>query len=247
MKTKTIKLPNNFVNKLVKLPESGMGFQIVRVILRNGKVLNSQKVLNSELLILEENQLIQAIDIANMIGTGAFTSLGFQLKERNNPMVVISLWILGGILALSGAFSYAEVGTAIKKSGGEYAFLSKIYHPLIGYLSGWISLTVGFAAPVALAAIAFSEYFPFGNFNVKWMSIALVAVITLIHTRSLKLSAEFQNISTLLKVILIVIIIGVGLILPEHSGNDIVSSKGYFTSTHHRNYSCNYIDSIWRI
>lgn len=66
MKTKTIKLPNNFVNKLVKLPESGMGFQIVRVILRNGKVLNSQKVLNSELLILEENQLIQAIDIANI-------------------------------------------------------------------------------------------------------------------------------------------------------------------------------------
>ncbi len=170
-----------------------------------------------------------AIVVANMIGTGAFTSLGFQLKDLNNPSVVLTLWVLGGILALSGAFSYAEVVTVISKSGGEYAFLSKIYNPLIGYLSGWISLTVGFAAPIALAAIAFSEYFPFGNFNVKWMSIALVAVITLIHTQSLKLSAEFQNISTLLKVILIVIIIGVGLILPEHSGNDIVSSKGYFT------------------
>ncbi|CAM3246472.1 APC family permease [Empedobacter stercoris] len=170
-----------------------------------------------------------AIVVANMIGTGAFTSLGFQLKDLNNPSVVLTLWVLGGILALSGAFSYAEVGTVISKSGGEYAFLSKIYNPLIGYLSGWISLTVGFAAPIALAAIAFSEYFPFGNFNVKWMSIALVAVITLIHTRSLKLSAEFQNISTLLKVILIVIIISIGLVLPEHSGNDIVSSKGYFT------------------
>lgn len=170
-----------------------------------------------------------AIVVANMIGTGAFTSLGFQLKDLNNPSVVLTLWVLGGILALSGAFSYAEVGTVISKSGGEYAFLSKVYNPLIGYLSGWISLTVGFAAPIALAAIAFTEYFPFGNFNVKWMSIALVAVITLIHTQSLKLSAEFQNISTLLKVILIVIIIGVGLILPEHSGNEIVSSKGYFT------------------
>lgn len=170
-----------------------------------------------------------AIVVANMIGTGAFTSLGFQLKDLNNPSVVLTLWVLGGILALSGAFSYAEVGAVISKSGGEYAFLSKIYNPLIGYLSGWISLTVGFAAPIALAAIAFSEYFPFGNFNVKWMSIALVAVITLIHTRSLKLSAEFQNISTLLKVILIVIIISIGLVLPEHSGNEIVSSKGYFT------------------
>mgnify|MGYP003617771637 FL=1 len=170
-----------------------------------------------------------AIVVANMIGTGAFTSLGFQLKDLNNPSVVLTLWVLGGILALSGAFSYAEVGTVISKSGGEYAFLSKIYNPLIGYLSGWISLTVGFAAPIALAAIAFSEYFPFGNFNVKWMSIALVAVITLIHTRSLKLSAEFQNISTLLKVILIVIIISIGLVLPEHSDNEIVSSKEYFT------------------
>ena len=165
-----------------------------------------------------------AIVVANMIGTGAFTSLGFQLKDLNNPSVVLTLWVLGGILALSGAFSYAEVGTVISKSGGEYAFLSKIYNPLIGYLSGWISLTVGFAAP-----IAFSEYFPFGNFNVKWMSIALVAVITLIHTRSLKLSAEFQNISTLLKVILIVIIISIGLVLPEHSGNEIITYKGYFT------------------
>ncbi|MBP6662835.1 MAG: amino acid permease, partial [Paludibacter sp.] len=84
-----------------------------------------------------------------MIGTGAFTSLGFQLKDLNNPSVVLTLWVLGGILALSGAFSYAEVGTVISKSGGEYAFLSKIYNPLIGYLSGWISLTVGFAAPIA--------------------------------------------------------------------------------------------------
>ena len=66
MKTKKIKLPDSFVNKLVNLPESGMGYQIVKVFLRNGKVLNSQKVLNSELLMLEENQLIQAIDIANI-------------------------------------------------------------------------------------------------------------------------------------------------------------------------------------
>lgn len=103
-----------------------------------------------------------AIVVANMIGTGAFTSLGFQLKDLNNPSVVLTLWVLGGILALSGAFSYAEVGTVISKSGGEYAFLSKIYNPLIGYLSGWISITVGFAAPIALVAIAFRSIFHLG-------------------------------------------------------------------------------------
>lgn len=75
--------------------------------------------------------------MANMIGTGAFTSLGFQLKDMQNPLSILTLWALGGVLALSGAFSYAEVGTYIRKSGGEYAFLSEIYHPLLGYLSGW--------------------------------------------------------------------------------------------------------------
>ncbi|MCA1745907.1 MAG: amino acid permease [Bacteroidales bacterium] len=100
-----------------------------------------------------------SIVVANMIGTGAFTSLGFQLNDLSNTSTILTLWILGGIFALSGAFSYAEVGTNIRLSGGEYAFLDKLYHPVIGYLSGWVSITVGFAAPIALSAIAFTEYF----------------------------------------------------------------------------------------
>ncbi|TYQ00166.1 amino acid/polyamine/organocation transporter (APC superfamily) [Tenacibaculum adriaticum] len=169
-----------------------------------------------------------AIVVANMIGTGAFTSLGFQLNDLSSPLVIITLWILGGILALSGAFSYAEVGTAIKKSGGEYIFLSQIYHPLVGYLSGWISLTVGFAAPIALSAIAVVKYFPFANLPLKWTSIVLIAVITFIHTFSLKSSSKFQNISTLLKVILILILIIIGLIIPETSGTNF-TGENYFS------------------
>jgi hypothetical protein len=66
MDTITLKLPDNFSNILVNLPESGMGYQIVNVILRSGKVLHKHKVLNSEILMLEENELIQARDIANI-------------------------------------------------------------------------------------------------------------------------------------------------------------------------------------
>lgn len=66
METRTLKLPDNFINILVNLPESGMGYQIVKVILRSGKVLHQQKVLNSELLMLEENELFRARDIANI-------------------------------------------------------------------------------------------------------------------------------------------------------------------------------------
>lgn len=96
-----------------------------------------------------------ALVVANMVCTGAFTSLGFQLKDLTNPIVVLLLWVIGGVIALSGAFSYAEIGTHITRSGGAYAFLTRLFHPLVGYLSGWISITVGFAAPIALSAIAF--------------------------------------------------------------------------------------------
>ena len=151
-----------------------------------------------------------ALVVANMIGTGAFTSLGFQLKDLQNPTVILILWVVGGVVALSGAFSYAEIGTHIQKSGGEYAFLTKLFHPLVGYLSGWVSITVGFAAPIALSAMAFVAYFPFFDLNPKLTSIIVVAVITGIHTRSLNVSSKFQNISTFLKITLIIGLIGIG-------------------------------------
>jgi len=170
-----------------------------------------------------------AIVMANMIGTGAFTSLGFQLKELHDPIAVLTLWLLGGLLAISGAFSYAEVGTAIRKSGGEYTFLSQMYHPLIGYLSGWVSLTVGFAAPIALAAIAFTAYFPLEGVNLKWVAILLLAGITLVHTKSLRVSSRFQIISTLFKLIVMAFIILSGLALTPHSDASLKMTTNYLS------------------
>ncbi|MBV6428108.1 MAG: Serine/threonine exchanger SteT [Haliscomenobacter sp.] len=168
-----------------------------------------------------------AIVVANMIGTGAFTSLGFQLKDLNNASAVLTLWVVGGVLALSGAFSYAEVGTVIKKSGGEYTFLSKIYHPVAGYLSGWISLTVGFAAPIALSSIAFVEYFPVEGLNPTWTSLGLTGLVTFIHAQNLKASSRFQNLSTALKVGLILALLLAGVFLPGESGNRLVFGPDY--------------------
>lgn len=167
-----------------------------------------------------------AIVIANMIGTGVFTSLGFQLQDIGSPQVIIILWILGGVLALSGAFSYAEIGTNIKKSGGEYVFLSEIFSPFLGYLAGWISLSVGFAAPVALSAIAVIEYFPFGEPDPVTSSILLVGIITFIHSLSLKYSSIFQNISTLLKVLLIVALIILGFSISPDIDNVFLNDQG---------------------
>ncbi len=162
-----------------------------------------------------------AIVIANMIGTGVFTSLGFQIPEIQNTYTIIFLWVLGGIFALAGAFSYAEVGTFINESGGEYVFLSKIIHPFVGYLSGWISISVGFAAPVALASIAISEYVPINGFKITYLSIAIILIISLVHSFNLKISALFQNISTSIKIIFIILFVVSGFLITSTGENAI--------------------------
>src|ERR1043165_829694 len=100
-----------------------------------------------------------AIVIANIIGTGVFTSLGFQLIDIQSGFALLLLWVVGGIVSLCGALCYGELSAALPRSGGEYHFLSEIYHPAVGFMAGFISATVGFAAPVALAAMAFGRYF----------------------------------------------------------------------------------------
>ena len=96
---------------------------------------------------------VVSVVIANMVGTGVFTSLGFQLLELESGFVLLLLWVIGGVIALCGAMTYAELGAALPRSGGEYNFLGRIYHPAAGFVSGWISATIGFAGPTALAAI----------------------------------------------------------------------------------------------
>src|SRR5579863_8601799 len=99
-----------------------------------------------------------AIVVADMVGVGVFTSLGFQVKDIPSGFAILLLWTVGGIVALCGVFSYSELGAMFPRSSGEYNFLSRAFHPAFGFLAGWVSATVGFAAPVALAAMAFGEY-----------------------------------------------------------------------------------------
>ncbi|MEG0188092.1 MAG: amino acid permease, partial [Algoriella sp.] len=99
-----------------------------------------------------------ALVISNMIGTGVFTSLGYQIYDLKNTYSILLLWIIGGFLALIGAFIYSELASKFKQSGGDYIYLSRTFHPVFGYLSSWISLFVGFSAPISLAALAMSKY-----------------------------------------------------------------------------------------
>lgn len=159
-----------------------------------------------------------AFVVANMVGTGVFTSLGFQLITTDKVFSIMMLWLIGGVVAFCGALCYAELGAAMPRSGGEYHYLSTIYHPSVGFLSGWVSLVVGFAAPVALTCMALASYVCriYPMLHPRWIALGVLLLITLVHTRDLKLSSSFQMVFTILKVLLIVAFIACGIVLPAH-------------------------------
>lgn len=156
-----------------------------------------------------------AVVVANMVGTGVFTSLGFQVEIVQNRYAILALWVVGGLNALLGAFAYAELGTHLRRSGGEYHYLSTLYHPFLGYLSGWISVTVGFGASTALTAMAMGFYMaPFIHQNPTLLAFISIIALSLIHSFSIRQSSLIQNGLTLLKVVLIILLIVAGWYLP---------------------------------
>jgi len=153
-----------------------------------------------------------------MIGTGVFTSLGFQLLDIRSGFVLMALWAVGGLTALCGALTYAELGSALPRSGGEYNFLSRIYHPAAGFISGWVSATIGFAAPTALAAITFGSYLSsvFPILSPTLLACGLVAVLTAVHATTHRNSGGVQRWFTALKVALILGFCILSWLLAEH-------------------------------
>lgn len=177
------------------------------------------------------------IVIANMIGSGIFTTSGLLMSDLGNPVIMLALWVVGGIIALCGALAYGELGAAIPNAGGEYAFLSKLYHPLFGFLSGWTSFVVGFSAPIAASAIGFSEYFVracpqlllWGNPTLvkKILAVCVILLFTGIHMRGLELGARVQNVLTGLKVTLIACLILGGLLLGSGSFHHFAEGSAF--------------------
>src|SRR5579872_1891975 len=153
-----------------------------------------------------------AIVVADMVGVGVFTSLGFQVTDITSGFSILLLWILGGIVAICGAFCYAELAAMLPRSSGEYNFLRRIFHPAFGFVAGWLSATVGFAAPVALAAMAFGVYFKsiapgapplLLGFVVTWLA-------ALVHLGGVRFGGAYHNAWTALKLLLIVAFIVAG-------------------------------------
>ncbi len=175
-----------------------------------------------------------ALAVADMIGTGVFTSLGFQVRDIPSGFSLLMLWVVGGVVALCGALSYSELAAAFPRSGGEYNFLSRCFHPAVGFLAGWVSATVGFAAPVALAAMAFGQYFAgvVPGAPVLALGMGVTILVSLVHLSGTHRGSLLQNIFTFIKLGLIAVLIVAGFVWGQPQNISFLPSAadaGYLT------------------
>ena len=187
--------------------------------------------------------------ISNMIGTGIFTTSGLAMQELEDPLMLLLCWLCGGLFALCGALCYGELGAKFPRAGGEYVFLRESFGGLSAFLSGWISLVVGFSAPIAAAAIAFATYafsafgletgtgtgleiFGFQVARISYahlVAVGVVIVFSLLHYHSISAGSRIQNLLTLTNFGLILIFITAGLTLGEGTSSHLMQAKGIST------------------
>ena len=153
-----------------------------------------------------------ALIIASMIGTGAFTTSGFLLADLGSRWAVLAVWVAGGMVAFLGALSYGALARRMPESGGEYFFLARTLHPAAGYVAGWISLLVGFSAPLAAAAVGFGEYTKswWPGVTPRVTGTALLVLLAGIHAMHVRRGAWVQNAAVFAKLVLFAVFLGFG-------------------------------------
>ncbi len=148
--------------------------------------------------------------VSNIIGGGIFTTTGLMARDLGDPMLILLLWFAGALFALGGAMVYGELGAALPHAGGDYVYLREAYGPLVAFLSGWTSFTIGFGAAVAASAISFSSYalrvVPIEDeqgWVAKGLSLSLLWIATLMHCRGVGAGSRMQLLLTTTKVVAI--------------------------------------------
>ncbi|HXV59097.1 MAG TPA: amino acid permease [Vicinamibacteria bacterium] len=169
------------------------------------------------------------IVVSNMIGTGIFTTTGFLAGDLGSPRLVISIWLVGGLIALCGAISYVELAINFPRSGGEYVYLSEAWGPAWGFIDGWVSLFAGFSAPLAAAALAISAYLGLSDEgralgagpltihlgDAQLFACAVILVFTVLNLFGVLAVARLQTALTALKLA----VVGAFLVLGFSIGN----------------------------
>jgi basic amino acid/polyamine antiporter, APA family len=148
------------------------------------------------------------IVVAGMVGTGILSTSGFTVLDVGSNQWMLWLWVLGGITAISGALTLAELSAALPKTGGDYVYLYEAYGPLPAFLSGWVSFLIGFAVPSAASAFAFAKYTiaplklsgPRTVYLEQGLATAALLVFAIVHLSGRRRTARLQGAITGLKI-----------------------------------------------
>ena len=171
-----------------------------------------------------------ALVVANMVGTGVFTTSGILIADLGSAWLVLLVWVLGGIVALLGALCYGALARHIPESGGEYVFLSRTLHPALGYLAGWVSLLVGFAVPLGAVAFAFGQYMSalggVSSASPRLTGTVIILIAAAVHAVSLTAGARAQAIAVAVELVVIALFIGFGTGQLAHEGLHNVAAPG---------------------
>jgi APA family basic amino acid/polyamine antiporter len=184
------------------------------------------------------------LTIGATVGTGIFLTTGDIARVVPHAGLLLAVWIVGGLLTLAGALTYAELGAMFPRAGGLYHYLKEAYGPLWGFLFGWASFLVILSGGIAAIAVGFAEYLgafvPALSTNhvvflmpIGWWTwtvtggqlaaVAAILVLTAVNTLGLREGAQLQNLLTLLKVGAVVVFIGIGLLAPATATNPIAA------------------------
>ena len=154
------------------------------------------------------------IATGSVIGSGIFLTPAIIARALPSPLWILLVWIIGGLLALTGALTFAELGAMMPQAGGVYVYLSETYGKLIGFLYGWVYFLVVNTGGVAALGIAFATYFgyfvPLTSFGIKLIAISGILFLTAINVYGVKTGAIFSDLFTVLKLAGIVGLILVG-------------------------------------
>jgi len=193
-----------------------------------------------------------ALVVSNMIGSGILTTTGFLAGDLGSTQLVLLIWAVGAVCALAGAFCYSELGVNFPSSGGEYVYLTQAYGPTWGFMTGWVSFFAGFSAPIAAAALAFSDYFGhfFPAFKLEnarhlagsgaWefklglpqlLACALIAAFVILNCLGVRRAARVQNVLTSLKVLVILVFLVSGFAFGDGNWDNFALTASRTSST----------------
>ena len=155
------------------------------------------------------------IVIGSSVGSGIFLTPSDVARELASPVAILAVWLLGGVMTLAGALTYAELGGLFPRAGGVYIYLCEAYGDLVGFLYGWANLFVITTGSIAALAVAFATYLgyfvPLSTWEIKGVAVAGLALVTLVNLRGIGAGARMTNVFTTLKLAGIALVVGVGI------------------------------------